>query len=261
MEDKKSFGKYIADKRIKKGLTQEELAKKLYVIPTTVSKWERGITYPDISIIMDLCKELGISEHELFTACDDLTRNKEKKELEMYYNLKKYSLMFINIGYIIALITCFICNLVIDHTLSWFLIVLVSIGISYSITSLPKYIENNRYKFSKIALIVTILIYLLLIIINIVIEENILKDALIIASYVFLILWSGIIIATFTNIKVKYKVAINIFLIALLTSTTNPFVEKVTKINSEGNNIYNLAISIILLIIAIAILFKNEKKS
>ncbi len=43
MEDKKNFGKYIAKKRKAVGLTQEELANRLYVIPTTVSKWERGI--------------------------------------------------------------------------------------------------------------------------------------------------------------------------------------------------------------------------
>ena len=76
MQDKKSFGKYIAKKRKEANLTQEELANKLYVIPTTISKWERGITYPDITVIMNLCKELNISEHEFFTACDDEAMNK-----------------------------------------------------------------------------------------------------------------------------------------------------------------------------------------
>lgn len=44
MQDKRNFGKYIAEKRKEKGLTQEELASKLYVIPTTISKWERGVS-------------------------------------------------------------------------------------------------------------------------------------------------------------------------------------------------------------------------
>lgn len=79
MQDKKSFGKYIAEKRKEVNLTQEELANKLYVIPTTISKWERGISYPDITVITNLCKELNISEHEFFTACDDEAMNKEKK--------------------------------------------------------------------------------------------------------------------------------------------------------------------------------------
>jgi len=63
MEDKRNFGKYIAEKRKEKGLTQEELANKLYVIPTTISKWERGVSYPDITVITNLCKELNISEN------------------------------------------------------------------------------------------------------------------------------------------------------------------------------------------------------
>ena len=81
MEDKKNFGKYIAEKRKEANLTQEELASKLYVIPTTISKWERGISYPDISIITKLCKELNITEHEFFIACDDEAKNKQKKEI------------------------------------------------------------------------------------------------------------------------------------------------------------------------------------
>ncbi len=60
MEDKKNFGKYITEKRKAVGLTQEELANRLNVISTTVSKWERGITYPDITMITNLCKELHI---------------------------------------------------------------------------------------------------------------------------------------------------------------------------------------------------------
>ncbi len=46
MQDKKSFGKYITEKRKEANLTQEELANRLYVIPTTISKWERGLSFP-----------------------------------------------------------------------------------------------------------------------------------------------------------------------------------------------------------------------
>ncbi len=127
MQDKKSFGKYIAEKRKAANLTQEELANKLYVIPTTISKWERGITYPDITVITNLCKELNISEHEFFTACDDETMNKEKREIRRYRTLKKWLLNVISIGYLLGIIICFICNLVIENKLSWFLIVLVGI--------------------------------------------------------------------------------------------------------------------------------------
>ena len=129
MQDKRNFGKYIAEKRKEKGLTQEELASKLYVIPTTISKWERGVSYPDITVITNLCKELNISEHEFFTACDDEELTREKRELQKYRTLKEWLFNIINLGYLIGAITCLICNLVIDHKLSWFLVVLLGIFI------------------------------------------------------------------------------------------------------------------------------------
>ena len=84
MQDKKSFGKYIAEKRKEAKLTQEELASQLYVIPTTISKWERGVTYPDITVISKLCSILNISEHEFFMACDDEALNEEKREIKTF---------------------------------------------------------------------------------------------------------------------------------------------------------------------------------
>lgn len=71
MKDKKSFGRFIAEKRKEKGMTQAEVAQALYVTVTAVSKWERGVTYPDITLISDLCEILGVSEHELITAGND----------------------------------------------------------------------------------------------------------------------------------------------------------------------------------------------
>lgn len=64
-------------------------------------------------------KELNISEHEFFTACDDETLTREKREIQKYRTLKKW--IFIITTYFIGIITCFICNLVMDHKLPWFL--------------------------------------------------------------------------------------------------------------------------------------------
>ncbi len=45
MEEKAAFGKFIADKRRAKGLTQAQLAQQLYVTESAVSKWERGVSH------------------------------------------------------------------------------------------------------------------------------------------------------------------------------------------------------------------------
>ena len=46
------IGKYIAEKRKALGLTQKQLAEKLNMSDKSVSKWERGICLPDVSIYM-----------------------------------------------------------------------------------------------------------------------------------------------------------------------------------------------------------------
>lgn len=65
--DNKKIGKLIADLRKEKGLTQEQLGEKVGVGFRAVSKWETGNTLPDIGIINELCKILGISSDELLT--------------------------------------------------------------------------------------------------------------------------------------------------------------------------------------------------
>ena len=66
------IGKYIADKRKALGLTQKQLAEQLGMSDKSVSKWERGICLPDVSVYMELCKILGISINE-FLAGEDIS--------------------------------------------------------------------------------------------------------------------------------------------------------------------------------------------
>ena len=59
------IGKFIAEKRKEKGMTQKELAKQLNIGDKAVSKWECGRGMPDNSIMVPLCSLLGISVNEL----------------------------------------------------------------------------------------------------------------------------------------------------------------------------------------------------
>ena len=65
--DQTKIGKLIAKLRKEKGMTQRELGDQVGVGFKAVSKWERGITCPDISIINELSKILGITSDELLT--------------------------------------------------------------------------------------------------------------------------------------------------------------------------------------------------
>ena len=51
MENKKAFGEYIRQKRAEAGLTQKGFADRLFVTESAVSKWERGLSYPDITLV------------------------------------------------------------------------------------------------------------------------------------------------------------------------------------------------------------------
>ena len=64
--DQEKIGKFIATCRKDKKLTQEQLAEKLNISKNAISKWERGLNLPDVSIMQALCKILGITLNELF---------------------------------------------------------------------------------------------------------------------------------------------------------------------------------------------------
>lgn len=65
--NQKQIGKFIAECRKDKNLTQEELASILGVSNRTISKWETGVCMPDYSILPLLRETLGVSINELLS--------------------------------------------------------------------------------------------------------------------------------------------------------------------------------------------------
>ncbi len=68
-------GAVIRRLREEKKMTQEELAEKIFVSSKTVSKWETGAGFPDISLLESLAGALGISVIELLNGEDVRNRN------------------------------------------------------------------------------------------------------------------------------------------------------------------------------------------
>ena len=77
--DNEKFGKLISEARKEKNLTQKEIAKLLNVTDKAVSKWERGKSYPDISLLEPLGKILEVNIVELLKG--DKTDKKENEQL------------------------------------------------------------------------------------------------------------------------------------------------------------------------------------
>lgn len=68
--DIKELGIRIKNYRIAAGYTQAELADILHLVPQTVSKWERGLSAPDITKLSSLCSALGISASALIDCAE-----------------------------------------------------------------------------------------------------------------------------------------------------------------------------------------------
>ena len=83
--DQIKTGQYIADKRKAQSLTQDQLAEKLGKSRKAVSKWERGVCLPDVSVYTELCDILGITLNEFFAGEDiepiDVPERSEKNLL------------------------------------------------------------------------------------------------------------------------------------------------------------------------------------
>lgn len=76
-------GAMIKRLRETRGLTQQQLGEKVNVSDKTVSKWETGKGYPDISLIEPLSAALGVSVIELFAGADVVNGNKHADMLKM----------------------------------------------------------------------------------------------------------------------------------------------------------------------------------
>ena len=75
------IGKFIANCRKDKKITQEKLAEKLYISDRAISKWERGLSLPDTDKMLELCDILDITVNELLNG-EKTERNDDNKKTE-----------------------------------------------------------------------------------------------------------------------------------------------------------------------------------
>jgi transcriptional regulator with XRE-family HTH domain len=132
MKSNESMANFILELRKSKNMTQKQLAEKLNVTDKAISKWERGLGYPDITILSSLADILGVTTNELLNGHRDEVPN-PKVDADVENALKfadqvitkkrKTARSIIKFGmsitFLIAIITCMICDLAITHSLTW----------------------------------------------------------------------------------------------------------------------------------------------
>lgn len=109
--NQEKIGKFIAKLRKEKNMTQEKLAEKMGVSINAVSKWERGLSFPDVSLYKKLCNELDINIEKLINGEKDSSEEaKEKaiistvKEIEKNKKNSKKVLVLLILFFIITFI-------------------------------------------------------------------------------------------------------------------------------------------------------------
>lgn len=87
--DQIRIGKFIAEARKSRNLTQRQLADALSISDKTVSKWECGKGLPEVSLMLPLCAALGITVNDLLSGEKVSSRDYQKKAEGNMVNLMK----------------------------------------------------------------------------------------------------------------------------------------------------------------------------
>ena len=87
--DQLKIGRFIAECRKQKNLTQMQLAEKLGITDKAISKWERGIAMPDSSIILELCDILSINVNDLLSGEKISMENSNQKNEQLLLDMAK----------------------------------------------------------------------------------------------------------------------------------------------------------------------------
>ena len=151
--DQAKIGKFIAERRKTKGLTQMQLAEKLAITDRAVSKWETGKTLPDATLMLELCGILGISVNDLLTGevvtMENYNEKMEKNLLEALEAKQKADKNLLNLEILVGMmcvvillgLTVFASFMQLEE---WLRVVLILIGLVPFLIALPFLIKIEQ---------------------------------------------------------------------------------------------------------------------
>ena len=127
--DQIRIGRVIAEKRKEQNLTQMELSEKLGITDRAVSKWERGRSLPDASLMLELCSLLGITVNDLLcgevVSMNNYNEKTEKNLLEMVRQKERSDKQLLKMEIVIGL------------TSTLFLFAMLAVGIVFMTLEQP----------------------------------------------------------------------------------------------------------------------------
>jgi transcriptional regulator with XRE-family HTH domain len=279
------MGAFISELRKSKNMTQKELAEKLNVTDKAVSKWERGIGYPEITITPLLAEQLGVSVNELLLG-EHLTPENSNSEAvqqnstdNIISDVVEYvkqtktqksgraagiALWVMSCIFLLAIFTCMLCNFAISKTFSWSLYVVGSTAMAWLVTTPLLLLKKHRLLVSMAAFTVSILLLLMLIEYLCPAKNWVIPFALPITISAVASLWVAVLLFAYTKINRLYVTSLILILYGVIMNISiNTFVSHYLK--TSPDNISNVIIAIssgfaAIVLAVIAFLHKNKQK-
>lgn len=144
--DNEKMGQFISELRKSKHMTQKDLAAKLNITDKAVSKWERGLSYPDISLLSSIAEILGVTTSELLNG-ENSNRASEEMEVSItgalqyadkmaksrVKSLQNICSISFSVLLLVGIVVCAICDVAISGTFTWSLFPISSIVFAWFI--------------------------------------------------------------------------------------------------------------------------------
>lgn len=124
------IGQFIVALRKEKKLTQKDLAEKLHITDKAVSKWERNLSYPDITLLPLLAEVLGVTTGELLngeknsnvdteTTVDNALNYAEKTVNKKIVSMQNIIAISFSVVLLLGIIVCSICDMAMSKEFTW----------------------------------------------------------------------------------------------------------------------------------------------
>lgn len=272
--DNEKMGQFISKLRKSHKMTQKELAAKLNVTDKAVSKWERGLSCPDISLLSPIASILGVTTNELLNGEKsdiDIVSNEENIDNVLKYadkavkrktnSIQNICAIIFSIIILISILICIICDVTISGTFTWSLIPISSIVFSWAI--IFPIIKYGKKGVVRSLIVLSILILPFLYVLNSIIETNDLIFLIGIRMYIISIIYIWIIFGLFKFLRLRKLTICAISLLFIIPTYVliNFMLSKI--INEPLIDIWDiLVLIIVILIVAILIVidFITAKK-
>lgn len=161
------IGAFICRLRKERGMTQKELADQFHVTDKAVSKWERGQSYPDITLISALAETLGVTERELLQGereggalslervIPDIREDPQKSVQQKTGRLTGILMSGYTVALLLAIFVNSLCDVLLNGRFTWSLIVAASCVAAWGVVAPFYYLKKRRLFWA--AAVVTVL--------------------------------------------------------------------------------------------------------